>query len=820
VGLLERGRANLAAYLTGQPPTQRDTGYGLSLDDWASIFTYGGVGYPLIQTTMGSIDRERIFTTAIGAHHNNVAIFALVAARVQAFSQVRFQWTRFSGSQPGDLFGTDELKVLEHPWPGGRTSDLLARMEVDNSIAGNAYIVRPRKNRLARLRPDLVVIVLGSQMDADYPADAPDVEVAGYLYYPRSGHPMWFLPEQVAHYAPLPDPTFQFLGMSWITAAFREVEGDQLMTEHKVKFLTNGATPNLAIKFDSSIPIEHVKQFKELFESDHKGVWNAYKTLFLGGGADPVPIGKDFAQITFAETQGKAEPLALTTPVPTPDGWTTMGDVAEGDMVLGRDGRPARVVATGPVHAGRRCYRLSLRNGETIVADSGHTWAAVDRGSASRKEKTYTTEQLYELHHRPYPNGAGGYRVSLPAAPVLELPERDLLIDPYVLGAWLGDGQTSGAAICGAWDDLKYIADEIEQRGYTTTLWPSSRLTNRSHEAGRAAVIGVPGGLLAALDALGVLGAKHLPGAYLRASAAQRLDLLRGLMDTDGTVDSLGRGQCAFSSKDEVLARQVLELIRSLGYRATLSRVEEVRSRTGETWNIKFRSRLDCVPFLLPRKVDRCERAGDPHYSDRRSIVSIEPVESVPVRCITVDTPDHLFLAGDGFVPTHNSRLAAAAGVPPSWVGFSEGLQGSSLNAGNFQSARRRFSDGTLQHLWTNGSGALGNVLNPPPGADLWFDARVPFMREDAGDIATIQVQESTIIANLVREGFTAESVVRAVRNNDWTLLRHSGLVSVQLNPPGSGAVPDGPGGSVPGPATAGQPANPAAAASNGASAS
>jgi 8-oxo-dGTP pyrophosphatase MutT (NUDIX family) len=137
------------------------------------------------------------------------------------------------------------------------------------------------------------------------------------------------------------------------------------------------------------------------------------------------------------------------------------------------------------------------------------------------------------------------------------------------------------------------------------------------------------------------------------------------------------------------------------------------------------------------------------------------------------------------------SRLAAAAGVPPSWVGFSEGLQGSALNAGNFNSARRRFSDGTLVHLWSEAAASLQPILAAPdPMARLWYDSRVPFMREDAGDVSAIQQQQAATITALINSGFVPDSVTEAVKNNDWTLLKHSGLTSVQLVPPSSGQDP------------------------------
>lgn len=132
------------------------------------------------------------------------------------------------------------------------------------------------------------------------------------------------------------------------------------------------------------------------------------------------------------------------------------------------------------------------------------------------------------------------------------------------------------------------------------------------------------------------------------------------------------------------------------------------------------------------------------------------------------------------------SRLASAAGVPPSWVGFSEGLQGSALNAGNFTAARRRLSDGTLQHLWMNAATSLQTLATPPDrGATLWFATRsIPFLHMDASDEATVQNQEANTIVALVKDGFIPESVIDAVTNGDWTRLRHTGFTSVQLQPP------------------------------------
>ena len=155
------------------------------------------------------------------------------------------------------------------------------------------------------------------------------------------------------------------------------------------------------------------------------------------------------------------------------------------------------------------------------------------------------------------------------------------------------------------------------------------------------------------------------------------------------------------------------------------------------------------------------------------------------------------------------SRLAAAAGIPSTIVGFSEGLQGSSLNAGNYGSARRRMADGTMRPLWRNAAGSLSSLIEVPPGAELFYDDRdIAFLRDDRKDAAEIQQAKAAAMRQLVDAGFKPESVVAAIEAEDMTLLTHTGLFSVQLQPPtparpaepttGSPVPPDDPSGPDP----------------------
>jgi hypothetical protein len=147
---------------------------------------------------------------------------------------------------------------------------------------------------------------------------------------------------------------------------------------------------------------------------------------------------------------------------------------------------------------------------------------------------------------------------------------------------------------------------------------------------------------------IGVLGRKHIPAVYLRADADQRMALLQGLIDSDGSVEP-GKGRASFTNTNLTLIEGVEELLTTLGFKSDRKSTE-----TG-AWRVYFNpDRRDPVA-RLPHKVAAHRVIGDNPRSRRRHVVLVEPVASVPVRCIGIDTADHLFLVGRRAVPTHNT---------------------------------------------------------------------------------------------------------------------------------------------------------------------
>jgi phage portal protein BeeE len=282
-----------------------------STEDWAlaKSFQFGNLNYPITGLPVnGKVEQlETSFEGYVqGAYKANGVIFATSLARSLLFSEARFQFQRMVGGRPTSLWGDKALELLETPWPGATTGDLLTRMEQDVTNAGNFY-GKITGGRIRRRRPDWVQIILTAP-----PEEATDADIAGYLYAPGGrfddfDSADFTLPEQMIHWAPIPDPIAMFRGMSWLTPVVREITADKAATDHKGRFFANAATPNIAIRYPESMSMEDFLEYVEIIKRDHTGSENAYKTMHVAGGADITVLGADLKQVDFKATQGAGE---------------------------------------------------------------------------------------------------------------------------------------------------------------------------------------------------------------------------------------------------------------------------------------------------------------------------------------------------------------------------------------------------------------------------------------------------------------------------------------------------------------------------------
>ncbi len=317
-----------------RPDKKTERGMSINVDEWASYFGFDNSVYPVnafngsglggpgglyafgaaVSETHGGVKEEPMtdFTSYVnGGYKASSPVFACMQARSSLFTEARFAFQSFTGTRPGDLVPGDGLELLNTPWPGGVTSSLLARAIQDVDLAGNFYCVRigtPGNESLYRLRPDWVMILL----DGDPTLDS-FVSILAYIYKPGNTQdtekweifPIDGSNGMVAHWAPIPDPETHYRGMSWITPIIREIMADKAIALHKVRYFQNGAKPSIVVSYDASVTLEQSAEFAERFYQTKTGIDNAYRPLFLGGGANVTALGTSIED--FKEVSGVGE---------------------------------------------------------------------------------------------------------------------------------------------------------------------------------------------------------------------------------------------------------------------------------------------------------------------------------------------------------------------------------------------------------------------------------------------------------------------------------------------------------------------------------
>lgn len=362
--------------------------------------------------------------------------------------------------------------------------------------------------------------------------------------------------------------------------------------------------------------------------------------LHLAGQIDV--LVKDGNSITIIDWKG----LPLDTEIPTKTGWKTIRTVKEGDVIFDKNGNYTKIVHKSKIHL-NPCFKIIFDNGDSIVADCEHRWEISFTAGKSKKYpdgfKTcvMTTEEIFDYMENP----ASKKRLPKILNPKpLNTSYVDLPIDPYILGVWLGDGSKSCGMITQRKDSELW--NEILRRGYKLG-------DNVVHSEDRQNVESrTILGLATSLKKLNLLNNKHIPYIYQRASYEQRLDLLRGLMDTDGYYNPT-RKRFVMETSQNWQCFEFIKLLATFGIKPTkFDIVKKLGDKKFKEYSVNF-STNELNPFLIRNQdIEFCSK----RTCNFRNIKSVEQVETVETQCLEVDSPTHTFLCTDKMIVTHNTN--------------------------------------------------------------------------------------------------------------------------------------------------------------------
>ena len=427
---------------------------------------------------------------------------------------------------------------------------------------------------------------------------------------------------------------------------------------------------SLAQRF-AALPIEQRQELmKTLTEEEAEQL--LYRWDFWARPEQLAPEG-NWSNLLVCAGRGFGKEICLKTPIPTPSGWSTMGDILVGDKVFDEMGQICTVQAKFYPESNEQ-YRLAFSDGSQIEAGIDHqwvTWTHRERKAflrsayedSSKFPESWPQWRAKRDCSRSFPPIGPQIRTTheiietlrvgkrrdtnhcIPCCRPLVLPEAELPVPPYTLGIWLGNGSSADGSIHHHEDDMPFVRSQIERDGFQTTP--------RKHPQTFGTL-----GLRTCLQKANLLENKHIPGVYLRGSIEQRLALLNGLMDADGGVDY--GSTVSFCNTNRNLIDATAELVQSLGMKCTIT--SGVGKYDGKTckpfWRVCFTPTIN--PFSMPRKANRITLGGNQSLRNyHRMIVSAERIAPTQMACITVDSPNSMYLVGRGMIPTHNTRMGA-----------------------------------------------------------------------------------------------------------------------------------------------------------------
>jgi hypothetical protein len=332
--------------------------------------------------------------------------------------------------------------------------------------------------------------------------------------------------------------------------------------------------------------------------------------------------------------------LDINTQILTKDGWKTMENIKVGDVVYDGNGNETTVIHTSDIHY-KKCYKMYFNNGETIISDYEHNWEIFFTNSKKTKKTIMTTEEIAEFM-KNNPNRKNTFKIpKIKQFNGIDGVDDNLEIDPYVLGAWLGDGHSSCGMITNMYNE---VFKEIEKRGYKI----GDDVSNGGSGKAQSRTIF---GLSTQLKQYNLLNNKHIPKEYLISSKKTKLDILRGLMDTDGYYNKK-RKRFVLTTTREKQMNFSLELISSLGIKCSVIKCKKYcNNKIIDGFDINFSCKE--YPFLIRNfEIEQPKRDCNTYIN----IIKIEEVETVPTKCIQVDSELRTFLFGKYMMVTHNTN--------------------------------------------------------------------------------------------------------------------------------------------------------------------
>jgi len=400
------------------------------------------------------------------------------------------------------------------------------------------------------------------------------------------------------------------------------------------------------------------------------------QTKFLSSQADIAVYGG---------SAGSGKRLNINTLIPTPKGFKRMGELKSGDQVFAIDGSVSSVVNAFPIEFTDEAYDVVFDDGEVINADGEHLWKTMtyeERTQAHRRteefrsnrranrpsrakelKKNYgasiTITRVNQEREYEYLEGSDGsirttYDIldtlrirgtranhSVSVAEPICLPYNEMLVETYLIGCWLGDGFSGSGKVGCLVDDINEMLTHIKSEVLSSVIETKNR--NQPFK------VVTFKGFTHYLRVSGLLNNKHIPLEYLRGSFEQRLELLCGMMDTDGTCGM--NGKCTIGFSNERLINDTQQLLGSLGIKCAISEKKFDNPNHKTHYSIHFVAPFHV--FHLSRKKER--QIFRSVNSERRYIVDVRKAESCFMRCIEIDHPSHLYLVGETFIPTHNS---------------------------------------------------------------------------------------------------------------------------------------------------------------------